>query len=175
MTVCKKNQPRVLFADHKDSANSSCLNNSSISLSGSSTIEIDCEFSETYPQASCVLVYREYDSPLLTVVDIPQLLHFPVSITVDSPENYTFALFGKNGALMEEKPLVFMKFNDHGKDTIQRDIHKNGSYVNSILFVNCGANFTEPQMKQRERKRKAAFPKLKLLPYQLVAKCLPLY
>ena len=43
-----------------------------------------------------------------------------------------------------------------------RDIHNNGSYVNFILFVNCGANFTEPQMKQRERKRKAAFPKLKL-------------
>ena len=92
----------------------------SISLSGPSTIEIDCEFSETYPQASCVLVYREYNSPLLTVVDIPQPLHFPVSITVDSPENYTFTLFGKDGALMDEKPLVFVKFNDHGKDIIQR-------------------------------------------------------
>ena len=54
------------------------------------------------------------------MVDIPQLFVFPVSITVDSPENYTFALFGKDGALMDEKPLAFVKFNDHGKDTIQR-------------------------------------------------------
>ena len=88
-----------------------------MSLSGPSTIEIDCEFSETYPQASCVLVYREYDSPLLTVVDIPQLFEFPVSITVDNPENYTFALFGKDGAVMDEKPLVYVKFfNDSGEE-----------------------------------------------------------
>ena len=90
------------------------LNNGSISLSGSSTIEIDCEFSETYPQASCVLVYREYDSPPLTVVDIPQLFVFPVSITVDSPENYTFALFGKDGAVMDGRPLVCVRFSDSG-------------------------------------------------------------
>ena len=32
------------------------------------------------------------------------------------PENYTFALFGKDGATMDKRPLVFVKFNDHGKD-----------------------------------------------------------
>ena len=104
-----KNQSFDLFADAKDSANSLYLSHASISLSGSSTIEIDCEFSETYPQASCVLVYREYDSPLLTVVDIPQLFEFPISITVDSPENYTFALFGKDGVRLAEDPLFFVK------------------------------------------------------------------
>ena len=78
---------------------------------------IDCEFSEVYPEASCVLVYREYGSPLLTVVDIPQLFDFPVSITVDNPENYTFALFGKNGATsLDEEPLVYTKFSDSGKN-----------------------------------------------------------
>ena len=77
---------------------------------------IDCEFSEVYPEASCVLVYREYGSPLLTVVDIPQLFDFPVSITVDNPENYTFALFGKNGAIMlDEKPLLYAKLSNSGK------------------------------------------------------------
>ena len=108
-----------LFADPKGLIKSSLyLNNGSIFLSGPSTIEIDCEFSETYPQASCVLVYREYDSPLLTVVEFSQLINFPVSITVDSPENYTFALFGKDGALMDEKPLVYVKLNNSGKDVI---------------------------------------------------------
>ena len=71
---------------------------------------IDCEFSEVAQEASCVLVYREYDSPLLTVVDIPHLLHLPVSLTVDSPENYTFALFGKHPVTgMEEHPVVTLK------------------------------------------------------------------
>ena len=71
---------------------------------------IDCEFSEMAQEASCVLVYREYDSPLLTVVDIPHLLHLPVSLTVDSPENYTFALFGKHPVTgMEEHPVVTVK------------------------------------------------------------------
>ena len=61
-------------------------------------------------EVSCVLVYREYDSPLLTVVDIPHLLHLPVSLTVDSPENYTFALFGKHPVTgMEEHPVVTLK------------------------------------------------------------------
>ena len=91
------------------------LNDANISLSGSSTIDIDCEFSEAYPQASCVLVYREYDSPLLTVVDISQIFDFPLSLTLDDPKKYTFALFGKDGPLIEEKPLVFVKFNDIGK------------------------------------------------------------
>ena len=77
-----------------------------------STIIVDCQFTETHPKASCVLVYREYDSPLLTVIDIPQFLDFPVSVTVEYPENYTFALFGKDSMLsVEEEPLVCIKFS----------------------------------------------------------------
>ena len=78
---------------------------------------IDCEFSEVYPEASCVLVYREYDSPLMTVVELSQHINFPVSITVDSSENYTFALFGMNGATnLDKEPLVYTKFSDSGKN-----------------------------------------------------------
>ena len=92
------------------------MKSASISQRGS-TVVIECEFSEVYPEASCLLVYREYGSPLLTVVDIPQLFDFPVSITVDSPENYTFSLFGKNGAMsFDEEPLVYTKFSDSGNN-----------------------------------------------------------
>ena len=78
---------------------------------------IDGQFSEVYPEASCVLVYREYGSPLLTVVEFSQLINFPVSITVDNPENYTFALFGKNGAMsFDEEPLVYTKFSGSGNN-----------------------------------------------------------
>ena len=90
---------------------SQILNNASVSLS-SSGIVVDCEFVEGSPQSSCVLVYREYNSPLLTVADIPQLFDFPVSISVSDPENYTFALFGKDSELgMEEEPVVCVKYS----------------------------------------------------------------
>ncbi|CAI8006816.1 hypothetical protein GBAR_LOCUS4917 [Geodia barretti] len=105
---------QILVNSDADSVKPSIyLKGASISRRGS-TVVIDCEFSEVYPEASCVLVYREYGSPLLTVVDIPQLFDFPVSITVDSsPENYTFALFWKNGAMsLDEEPLVYTKFSD---------------------------------------------------------------
>ena len=48
------------------------------------------------------------------MADIPQLFDFPVSITVSDPENYTFALFGKDSELgMEEEPVVCVKFILH--------------------------------------------------------------
>ena len=100
-----------LFTDADSVKPSLYLKSASISRRGP-TIVIDCEFSEVYPEASCLLVYREYGSPLLTVVDIPQLFDFP-----DNPENYTFALFGKNGATsLDEEPLVFTRFSDSGKN-----------------------------------------------------------
>ena len=86
------------------------LKSANISRSDS-TIIVDCQFTETHPKASCVLVYREYDSPLLTVIDIPQFFDFPVSLTVESPENYTFVLFGKDSVLgMEEEPVARVMF-----------------------------------------------------------------
>ncbi|CAI7991644.1 hypothetical protein GBAR_LOCUS792 [Geodia barretti] len=92
---------------------SQILKSGNISRNGS-TVVIDCQFSEVSPQtASCVLVYREYGTALLTVVDMPHLLHFPVSLAVHSPENYTFALFGKHPVTgMEEQPLLTFKLSD---------------------------------------------------------------
>ena len=45
------------------------------------------------------------------MVELPQLIEFPVSITVSDPENYTFALFGRDSQLgMEEEPVASVKF-----------------------------------------------------------------
>ena len=104
-----------LFTDSidADQKQSQILSNASVSLSGSDIV-VDCEFAEDKPQSSCVLVYREYDSPLLTVVEISKPIKFPVSITVSDPENYTFALFGKDSELgLEEEPVVCVKFILH--------------------------------------------------------------
>ena len=98
------------FTDNATEKTSPLLKSANISQSDS-TIIVDCQFTETHPKASCVLVYREYDSPLLTVIDIPQFLDFPVSLTVEYPENYTFTLFGKDSMLgMDKEPVVCIKF-----------------------------------------------------------------
>ena len=118
-----------LFTDSidADQKQSQILSNASVSLSGSDIV-VDCEFSEDNPQFSCVLVYREYNSPLLTVADIPQLFNFPVSITVSDPENYTFALFGKDSELgMEEEPVVSVKFI----------LHELGEIFMTVLHLPC--------------------------------------
>ena len=79
---------------------------------GLATAVVNCEFREAYPQASCVLVYREYDSPLLRFVEFPKFSHFPVTIAVDNPENYTFAVFGKDSVRgMEYEPIVCAKYD----------------------------------------------------------------
>ena len=62
---------------------------------------VDCTFAAVYLEASCVLVYREYDNPILNVITYyKQNTSFPVSITIDNPEGkiYTFAIFGRDGS-----------------------------------------------------------------------------
>ena len=96
---------------------SQILSNASLSLIGSALV-VNCQFAEGNPKTSCALVYREYDDQLLRVIDISQRFNFPVSISVSDPENYTFALFGKDSELgMEEEPVVSVKFTlaDSGK------------------------------------------------------------
>ena len=77
-----------------------------LSLTGSE-VTIRCEFTDDYPEASCVLVYREYNDPYLTVEEYDRSTEFPVTISVDSTEKYTFAVFGKNGTSgIDPKPVV---------------------------------------------------------------------
>ena len=68
---------------------------------------ISCEFKEGIERASCVLVYRKYGNKTLVVKEYPQNTVFPVTLTVDGdPENYTFAIFGKRGSDIDERPIV---------------------------------------------------------------------
>ena len=91
------------------------ITNATISRSGSE-ITIDCQFADSYPDASCVLVYREHGSLILKAVEFDNLL--PVTFTVHNPANYTFALFGRNGEVkFEEEPALCVKFRDTVKQT----------------------------------------------------------
>ena len=76
-----------------------------------SEVTVDCATADGYPEASCVLVYREYGNSTLAVRDFPHLRLLSLTLTVNRPENYTFAIFGKNGAKeMEEYPAFIVKF-----------------------------------------------------------------
>lgn len=102
----------MFHTDKPAKISSRFLKNTTISQSGSK-ITIDCQFVEDYPKASCVLVYREYDSPLLKTAEFYHF--FPVTLTVHNPEKYTFAVFGRN-SVFEEEPALCVKF---GKTTMR--------------------------------------------------------
>ena len=59
-------------------------------------VQITCEFSEDYPESSCVLIYRGYNDAVLTVIEYPHTTTFPVSFSVDRSKQITFSVFGKN-------------------------------------------------------------------------------
>ena len=74
-----------------------------------SQVFITCQFSNVYPESSCVLVYREYGNTTLTVIEYPHSTEFPVKVTVDNPERYTFAVFGKNDDVIDEESVIAVK------------------------------------------------------------------
>ena len=90
------------------------LSRAELSINGSE-VTIRCEFTYDYPEASCVLVYREYDDPYLTVEEYNRSTEFPVTISVDNTEKYTFAVFGKNRMDgIEVEPMITLKNESHG-------------------------------------------------------------
>ena len=69
-------------------------------------------------------MYRQYESPFLKAVEFNALL--PVTITIHNPENYTFALFGKNGeSKFEEEPAICVKF----RDTVKQAFPSKCAYI----------------------------------------------
>ena len=85
------------------------LKEAELSKNGTMVI-IRCVFADDYPEASCVLIYRKYNNPFLTVVEYNHNTSFPVSETMDDcsdSERCTFSLFGKNGVSgIEEEPVI---------------------------------------------------------------------
>ena len=74
-----------------------------------SEITIRCEFADEYPEASCILVYRKYNDSYLTVNNYAHSTVFPVTISVEDSENYTFAVFGKSNNKTENDPVILLK------------------------------------------------------------------
>ena len=103
-----------IITDSKTTSTSKSLTRAELSINGSE-VTIRCDFEDDYPEASCVLVYREYNDPYLTVEEYDRSTKFPVTISVDNTERYTFAVFGKNGVDgIEAEPVIKLKNESHG-------------------------------------------------------------
>ena len=101
------------ITDSNSTSTSKFLTRAELSVNGSE-VTIRCEFTDDYPEASCVLVYREYNDPYLTVEEYDRSTEFPVTISVDNTERYTFAVFGKNKTDgFDSEPVKTLKSEDH--------------------------------------------------------------
>ena len=75
---------------------------------------VTCQFPAGYPEASCVLVYRESTNTTLGVRVYSGNTIFPITI---SGENYTFAVFGRRSdSHIDRIPVTSERivFNDTG-------------------------------------------------------------
>ena len=101
------------ITDSSSTSTSKFLTRAELSIDGSE-VTIRCEFTDEYPEASCILVYREYNDPYLTVEEYDRSTEFPVTISVDNTERYTFAVFGKNGVDgIDSEPVIKLKNESH--------------------------------------------------------------
>ena len=75
-------------------------------ISENGAIQVLCEFTDDYPDSSCVVVYREHNSTVLTVIDYPHTTIFPVSVTVGKYPT-SLSVFGKDRENnMDKKPFT---------------------------------------------------------------------
>ena len=95
----------TLTTDSMPESSSEFLTSVTLSQNGLEVF-ITCQ---VYFESSCVLVYREYGNTTLTVIEYPHSSEFPVNVTVDNPERYTFAIFGKNGTDIESEPVIAVR------------------------------------------------------------------
>ena len=93
-------------AESVPQSTSEFLKNISVQFEELNLVKVECFFKNGIEDASCVLVYREYRNKTLVVKEYSQNSMFPMNVTVDgTTNNYTFALFGKNGSVMDERPF----------------------------------------------------------------------
>ena len=73
-----------------------------------SVVYVTCDIPEEYSDIlSCVLVYREDGNKTLVVEEYSNNDEFPIHIPVNKSGGiYTFAVFGKNGSIIDEMPTT---------------------------------------------------------------------
>ena len=84
----------------------------------SNLVKLFCEFEDNIEGAPCVLVYRQYDSDVLVRKEYPHNFMFPVTVPVSNLTSYTFAVFGKRGDEIDERPFMSMCNMEKGKTSV---------------------------------------------------------
>ena len=76
-----------------------------------SVVYVTCDIPEEYSDISCVLVYREYGNKTLVVEEYSNNDEFSIHIPVNKSGGiYTFAVFGKNGSIIDEMPTTTVTY-----------------------------------------------------------------
>ena len=100
----------------------------------SDLVIVECEFEDNIEGASCVLVYRQYDSDMLIVKEYFQNSMFPATVTVSNLTSYTFAVFGKRGDEIEERSFMSV-YNENGNPPTVVTIV--GECIHMLLYRIC--------------------------------------
>ena len=92
-------------ADSMSVPTSKFIKSACVYLDGSA-VKVECVFEDEEEGVSCVLVYREYGSETITVEEHHKNNTFPKSVDISDPAKYTFAVFGKRGYTIDERPIM---------------------------------------------------------------------
>ena len=98
---------------------------------------VDCKVAADYPEASCVLVYREYDNTTLIVTELSHSI-LSITLNIDRPEIYTFAIFGRNGnSEIAEHPAFIVKFKTPSNmdQPPGKYIYYIGTYIYIYIYI----------------------------------------
>ena len=102
-------------------------------------MQVKCVFLDDYPQASCVLVSREYGNPVLTVIEYPQNTLFPVTVKVNRSTQITLSIFGKNGKEeIDLQPIVtklVMASPVIISTTLPGKLHTEYAFIKVVLMI----------------------------------------
>ena len=104
-------------------------------------MQVKCVFLDDYPQASCVLVSREYGNTVLTVIEYPQNTLFPVTVKVNRSTQITLSIFGKNGKEeIDLQPIVtelVMASPVIISTALPGKLHTDYAFIKVVLMIVC--------------------------------------
>ena len=105
-------------------------------------IELVCIFNDIAGDVSCVLVYREYGNTTITVRELSKNEE-TLSISLSDPDKYTFAVFGKSGSDIDQRPIISSRGltsattspTDTTETTSTKSTVGSASKYNTVIFV----------------------------------------
>ena len=105
-----------------------------------SDVMVNCDFHAGVEGASCVLVHRKFGNESIRVEEYPQTTVFPMAVFVDDdPEKHNFAVFGKIGPNIDERPMKAGRATDEESTSTSPTVLPTSTLLSepSDLYVMC--------------------------------------